>query len=173
MITYYRFNCLIFYSISPFLLWLSIFSDYLSISLSLFFYVYFFFLFTRLFLVGLNRCLLGLKWWFASVGFQRCVGWVSIPVLKLNRWLGFRGGLNWRGLLNQWWVFESVSVARACLNRWEWWSHGDQIGGCVLLGFQLLSFAFWIGVDFVVAVWIGGHSLFESMWRVVEPWKSN
>ena len=54
---------------------------------------------------------------------------VSILVLKLNRWLGFKGGLNQHcglnqhgllnryGLLNRWWVFESVLVAGSCLNR--------------------------------------------------------
>ena len=156
MITYYRFNRLIFYSISPFLLWLSIFSDYLSISLSLLFSQFFFFSSLGCFWLGWIftgfKVVVWIGWvsevaWI-SVGFKGGLNrLVSILVLKLNRWLGFKGGLNQHcglnqhgllnrsGLLNRWWVFESVLVAGSCLNRWEWRNHGDQIGGCVFLGF--------------------------------------
>ena len=116
--------------------------------------------------------------WVWCRGGRLGVGWVSFPVLKLNQWLGFRGGLNQRvllnrrrgllnrcGLLNRWWVFESISVARACLNRWEWWRQGDQIGGCVLHGFQLLSFAFWTIVGFI---YCGLNQWLELVWINVE-----
>ena len=163
MITYYRLNRLIFYSISPFLLWLSIFSDYLSISLSLFFYLYFFFLFTRLFLVGLNRCLLGLKWWFESTGFQRwveSVAWIGV---------GFKGGLN------QW--LESAWVSKVVWIGWVsevcWLGFNSSIEVESVAGFQRWVESAWVA-ELVVGFWIsfGGWSLFESV-RVVEPWRSN
>ena len=91
-------------------------------------------------------------------GFQR---WVeSVCVAESASWL-----LNRCGLLNLWWVFESISVARACLNQWEWWRQGDQIGGCVLCGVQLLSFAFWIIVGFS---YCSLNQWFELVWINVE-----
>ena len=139
MITYYLLNRLIFYSLSPFLLWLSIFFDYLSISLSLLFFLYFFFLFTWLFLVGLNRCLLGLKWWFESAGFQRwveSVAWIGV---------GFKGGLNWLG-------FRGVLAGF----QFQCWS---RIGSWVLeVG--------WIGMGcwIIVGCWISGGFLNQFWW---------
>ena len=110
--------------------------------------------------------------WVWCRGGRLGVGWVSVPILKLNQWLGFRGGLNQRvllnrrrGLLNRWWVFESISVARACLNRWEWWRQGDQIGGYVLRGFQLLSFAFWTVAGFI---YCSLNQWLELVWINVE-----
>ena len=73
--------------------------------------------------------------------------------------------LNRCGLLNQWWVFESILVVKACLNQWEWWRQGDQIGGCILRGFQLLSFAFWIIVGFS---YCGLNQWLELVWINVE-----
>ena len=138
MIAYYRFNRLIFYSISPFSLTIFLF---LCLSFSL----YFFFLFTRLFLVRLNWCLLGLKWWFESAGFQR---WV-----ELVAWIGmgFKGGLNWLGFRGMLAGFNSSIEVES------------------MAGFQRWVESTWVA-ESVVGFWIsfGGQSLFESV-RVVEP----
>ena len=122
--------------------------------------------------------------WVWCRGGRLGVSWVSIPVLKLNQWLGFRGGMNqmfcWIGIVGCW-----IGVGRLIdggfLNQFRWlelvWI--DESGGDKEIR---LVVAFWVGFSCwvlhfeslwvsIIAVLINGWSLFELIWRVVKPWR--
>ena len=168
MIVYY---CIIFYSISPFLLWLSIFSDYLSISLSLLFSLFFFFPF-HLVVFGWVESVFKVVFW---IGWVSEVGWIGVGFKGgLNR-LGFRGvlagfqfqywswiggwvsELGWIGVVG--WIGVGCWIGGGLLNQFQWselvWI--SESGGAIeikLVVVFCLGFNCWV-LQFCILNWCG------------------
>ena len=165
IIVYY---CIIFYSISPFLLWLSIFSDYLSISLSLLFSLFFFFPF-HLVVFGWVESVFKVVFW---IGWVSEVGWIGVGFKGgLNR-LGFRGVL--AGFQFQYWSWIGGWVSElGWIGVVGWIGVGCWIGGGLLNQFQWSELV-WISesggaieIKLVVAFCLGFSCWvlhFESVW---------